>query len=381
MVNQEEALLTLIHGGEVYAPEPIGAQSILLAGEQVLAIGPIDEAALSALGVPYSSVDAAGCIITPGLIDAHEHLIGAGGEQGWSSRTAEVALSELVLAGVTTVVGCLGTDTVSRNLPALLAKARQLEADGITTFIYTGGFWVPPQTLTSSVMDDLVIIDKVIGAGELAIADSRSPEPTRDALAQLVSQAIVGGSIGGKAGVIHFHVGSGERRLSLLHELLDKHDIPPRYLYPTHINRTLELMDDAIALARRGAYVDLDTVDDDLVIQLRRYRERGGDLRRLTVSSDAQTPGGSPAKLFRNVVAVVHELGMALEEALALVTTNPAAALQLERKGRLKVGLDADVLVLRRNTLEVVHVFARGRQMVVDGRVSVRSKHEEPAAE
>ncbi len=378
---KEERLLTLIHGGEVYAPEPLGEQSILTAGETILAIGPIDEAAVRALGVPYNSVDASGCVVTPGLIDPHEHLIGAGGEQGWSSRTGEVALSELVLAGVTTVVGCLGTDTVTRNLPALLAKARQLKADGISAYIYTGGFWVPPQTFTSSVMDDLVIIHEVIGAGELAIADSRSPEPTRDALAQLVSQAVVGASISGKAGIIHFHVGSGERRLSLLHELLDKHDIPPRFLYPTHINRSEELMDEAIALAKRGAYVDLDTVDDDLVIQLRRYRERGGDLKQLTVSSDAQTPGGSPAKLYRNVMASVHELGLALEEVLPLVTTNPAAALRLERKGALKVGSDADVLVLRRNTLEVVHVIARGRQMVVDGRAIVRSRHEEPAAE
>ncbi len=376
----ETPRLTLIQHGLVHAPEPKGIQSVLLAGQEIVAIGAISEAALQALGVPYTVIDASDCVVTPGWIDPHEHILGAGGEQGWSSRTAEVGVSELVLAGITTVVGCLGTDTVTRNLAALLAKAQQLEADGITAYIYTGGFWVPPQTLTGSIMDDLVIIDKVVGAGELAIADARSPEPTRDSLAQIVSQAVVGSSIAGKSGVIHFHVGSGERRLALLNALLDEHDIPPRHLYPTHITRSEALMDEAIALAKRGAYVDIDIVDDNLGECLRYYRDHSGDFAQLTVSSDAQTPGGSPTKLYRNLVAAVQEGGFTLDEVLPLVTLNPARALKLDRKGRLVEGVDGDLLVLRQETLEVVHVFARGGQLVNAGKVTLQSAQEQPAA-
>jgi hypothetical protein len=49
-------------------------------------------------------------------------------------------------------------------------------------------------------------------------------------------------------------------------------------------------MDDVIALARRGAYVDLDTVEGDLGRWLQYYREHGGPLSQLTVSSDAAAP-------------------------------------------------------------------------------------------
>lgn len=362
-------MLTLIHGGEVYTPEPIGVQSLLVAGTSILKIGDINADALRALDVSATIINAHGYVVTPGLIDPHEHLIGAGGEQSFASRTTEVTLEELLLAGITTVVGCIGTDTISRQLPALLSKARQLDEQGITAYIYTGGFWVPPKTITGSIMDDLVMIDKVIGAGELAIADSRSPEPTRDDLAQLVSQAIVGGSVSGKGGIIHFHVGSGRRRLELLRALLDEHEIPPRYVYPTHITRSPELMHEAIDFAKRGAFVDIDTVDDDFGKQLRFYRDHDGPLSQLTVSSDAQTPGGSPAKHFRNIVAAVREFDVPLEDVLPIATSNPAAALSFKQKGRLEVGMDADMLVLRKDTLEIVHVIARGRHMVREGQV------------
>lgn len=54
---------------------------------------------------------------------------------------------------------------------------------------------------------------------------------------------------------------------------------------------------------------------------------------------------------------------------LPLVTSNTAAALKLDAKGTLAAGCDADVLVMRRDTLEIVHVIARGQRMVDDGRL------------
>ncbi len=61
-------------------------------------------------------------------------LLGGGGEGGFQNRTPEVKLSQLTSAGVTTVVGCLGTDGVGRDMTALISKARGLEAEGITTY-------------------------------------------------------------------------------------------------------------------------------------------------------------------------------------------------------------------------------------------------------
>jgi beta-aspartyl-dipeptidase (metallo-type) len=163
----------------------------------------------------------------------------------------------------------MGTDTTTRHVASLHAKASQLWAEGITAYFYTGGFELPPRTLTGSVMDDLVLIDKVIGTGEIAISDPRWIDPLLDPLAHIVVQTVTGGKMAGKAGVVHFHTGPGQRRLGLLHELLDCYDLPPAAIYPTHINRSEALIDDAIALARRGGFVDMDTVEEDLPLRTR----------------------------------------------------------------------------------------------------------------
>jgi beta-aspartyl-dipeptidase (metallo-type) len=241
----------LIEHGDVYTPAPIGVQTVLVCQETIARVGAVDATGLVALDLPCERIDASGCLITPGFIDPHEHLIGAAGEAGFGSRMPEVPWHDIVSAGITTVVGCLGTDTVTRHLATLLAKVKQLQTQGLSAYMYTGGFQVPTPTLTPSVMHDLILIDAVIGVGEIAIADVRSSQPALHELARLVADAMVGGMVGGKAGVAHVHVGPGRARLSLLHELLDQHEVSAAHLYATHIGRSGALMDDAIALARR----------------------------------------------------------------------------------------------------------------------------------
>ncbi len=362
-------MLTLIRNGVLHTPAPAGNQSVLLVGEHVGLLGAVDESALAALGLPLEVVDARGGLVIPGFVDPHEHLIGAGGEQGFATRRPEVSVEQLLLAGITTVVGCLGTDGSTRHLGALVGKVQQLVAQGVSAFLYTGGFHLPPLTLTGSVTDDLVFIERVLGVGELAISDVRSSHPTLDELARLVSAAMVGGRTAGKAGVTHFHVGPGRGLLQPLHTLLDGYEVAPECLYITHANRSHALMDDAIALSRRGAYVDVDTVDPGLGRWIRYYLEHGGVPERLTVSSDAHTAGAEPARLHQELVASVREHGLSLEQLLPCFTANPAAALKLRGKGRLEPGADGDVVVLDARSLEVVHVFARGRQRVRDGRL------------
>lgn len=370
---------TLIEGCEVFAPEPLGVQSILIAGGVIVRVGALDAAALRGAGLGCEVIDGSGCVAIPGLVDPHQHLVGAGGEQGPASRMPEVPVSELALAGITTVVGCLGTDTITRDLRSLLGKVRQLDALGLSAFLYTGGFQVPPPTITSSVLSDLILIDKVIGAGEIAISDARSSAPTLDELARLVCDTHVGGTVAGKAGVTHFHVGPGKERLAPLHALLDHYEVIPESIYATHVNRTPELVRDAIALAERGAYVDMDTIDEDLIVWLRRYREGGGRMDRLTASSDAHTQGGAPRKLFGQLVSCCRKSQEPLAEILPLFTCNPAAALKLTRKGRLREQADADVLVLHKPDLELVHAFARGRSVVRAGRVLLQEGSAEGA--
>lgn len=380
-------MVTLLRGADICAPERLGKQDILIEGQQITFIGDLPAEALQ--GLPNATViDAQGLTATPGFIDPHVHIAGGGGEGGYANRTPEIRISDIVSAGVSTVIGCLGTDGVTRSHSDLLAKARALETEGITTYIYTGSYQVPARTLTGAVIDDVVLIDKVIGVGEVAISDRRSFQPTVEALAELVSQSHVGGLLSGKAGITHFHVGPYSTRLAPLHRLLDEYPIAPQAVYATHITRSPELLADAVDLAAKGAMVDM-TASSTTTQSLQRYIDLGGDLSRLTLSSDANGSlpefdsdgrliGMDVAKqttLYEQVWACADLPGVDLSQAISLVTSNTADVLGLEHKGRLRPGADADIL-LTDDSHTIQLAFARGRECVRSGAPQIQGTFE-----
>jgi beta-aspartyl-dipeptidase (metallo-type) len=357
-----------IDGGELYAPEPRGNGSILIAAGRILAAGAVDAGSLR--GFEVDSLDASGSFVVPGFLDPHEHLIGGSGERGFVSQTPEIHLHELVDGAIPTVVGCLGVDSVTKTMPALLAKVKGLRAHGLSAYLYTGGYTVPPATLTGSVRNDILFVEEAIGAGEVAIADRRSSRPSTAELARIASEAYTSGILSGKAGVTHFHVGDDDRRLADVRALLDEFHVPPESVYPTHVERNEALFDEAVALARRGVTIDVDVMEHDLARWLRRYRDSGAPAERLTASSDAAI--APPAVLREQVADCVLRHGFALEDVLPLVTTNTAAVLKLRSKGKLERGYDADIAVLERDTLTPRHVIAGGRVMLRNGAVVAR---------
>jgi beta-aspartyl-dipeptidase (metallo-type) len=365
-------MVILIENGEVYAPEPQGRRSVLVINEKIMKVGEVDRRALDRLGLEYEVVDAGGGAVVPGLIDPHEHLLGGSGESGFSTQTPEIQLSEIVAAGITTVVGCLGVDTTMKTMAGLLAKAKALREEGMTAYVWSGGYDVPPTTVTNSVRNDLMFIDEVIGAGEIAISDERSTDHDPLELARLVNDTHVGGMLSNKAGVTHFHVGDEPGRLRPLRDLVENFPVKAAWLYPTHVERGEELMREAIELAAQGAFVDVDVMEKDLAKWLRFYRDGGGDMRQLTASSDAST--GSPQTLSEQLRGCVREHGFRLEDVLPHATSNTARALKLEDKGRIAEGKDADLLVLRRGSLDIAEVVARGRRMVKGGELAVKEK-------
>jgi beta-aspartyl-dipeptidase (metallo-type) len=324
------------------------------------------------------------------------HLTGGGGEAGPDTRVPPVALSRLTTGGVTTAVGVLGTDDVVRTPAELATVARGLVAEGLSAWCHTGGYHVPPATVTGSVRGDLVLVDRVIGVGELAISDHRSSQPTLDELLRVAGDAHVGGLMSGKAGIVHLHLGDGDRGLALVREALDRSELPPRVFNPTHVNRRKALFDEALALAERGCVVDVTAFPvgegedawpaEDAVA---RYLDAGLPADRITVSSDGggclpvfdpqgrvtSMDVGSPAAPAAALRALLRS-GRAPEQVLPAFTSNPAALLRLERKGRLAPGCDADLVVLDREG-GVADVMARGRWHVRDGRAVVRGTFEE----
>lgn len=363
-------MLTLIENGEVFAPEPLGKLPVLLSGPSVLRVGCIDGNKLAEAGLDVDVVDAEGCYVVPGFIDPHEHLLGGSGESGFSTQTPEIATSEIATAGITTVVGCLGVDTTMKTLAGLLAKVKALKEEGLNAYMWSGGYNIPPTTITNSIGNDIMFIEEVIGAGEIAISDERSAAPTAQELARIAHDVYTSGMLSKKAGRVHFHVGSQPGRLKPLRDMLEQHDIKPEWLYPTHINRSNALMLEAIQLAKNGSFVDIDTVDEDLVEKVKFYFDNGAPPEKLTVSSDSSIT--SPQNLFRQVRQCVVEAKLPLEQILPLVTSNTAAALKLDIKGRIAEGKAADVLVISKEAFELVEVIGLGRRLVKDGKVTFK---------
>lgn len=386
-------MLQLLRNARVYDPAPLGIRHLLVAAGRIVWMGEDPLHLPTELGAAERDLE--GRRLIPGLIDGHVHLTGGGGEAGYHTRVPPVPLSRFTRGGVTTVIGVLGTDDLVRTPAELVATARGLEHEGLTAYCHTGGYHLPPATLTGSVRGDIVHVDRVLGVGEVAISDHRSSQPGVDDLRRLAAEAHVAGLMSGKAGIVHLHVGDGPRGLAPIREALAASELPPRVFQPTHVNRRRALFDEAVALAGQGCTVDITafpvgegedawSAADALV----RYLEAGAPPHRVTVSSDGggclpvfDTEGrvasmdvGEPGAL----AATLRELlgrGVPLERVLPAFTRNVADLLRLPAKGRIAVGAEADLAVLDDDG-GVRDVMAKGRWHVTDGEVRVHGTFE-----
>ena len=232
-------MITVIKNIHVYAPEDLGIKDVVITSNKIEGI--YDNVEIPNNFVAIEIIDGKGKLLYPGFIDNHVHILGGGGEGGFKTRTPEMQLSTLIEAGVTTVVGCIGTDGVCRNMRSLIAKAKGLEEEGITTYCYTGSYEIPVKTITDSIKGDMMMVDKVIGVGEVALSDHRSSQATFQDFVNTVASARVGGLLSGKAGIVNVHLGNGARKLEYLSKLIDETEIPPTQVLPTHINRSDKL--------------------------------------------------------------------------------------------------------------------------------------------
>ena len=305
-----------------------------------------------------------GKLLTPGFIDCHFHILGGGGEGGYQNRTPEVTLSQLTTAGVTTVVGCLGTDGEGRDMTALISKAKGLEAEGISTYVYEGSYRLPVKTVTDSIIKDFLTIDKIIGIGEIAVSDHRSSQPSFEEFARAVADARVGGMLSGKAGIINVHLGGGKRKLELLTRIVEETEIPI-----TQDPDFWEKTDGEVRFSKA----------------LKRLIEEDVSLDNFTMTSDGQGSlpyfdennhflglgVGSAKALLVGIKEAVQKESIPLEIALRAITCNPARILKLDKKGKIEIGADADLCILDKETLDIDTVIAKGEIMVQEKEVKV----------
>jgi beta-aspartyl-dipeptidase (metallo-type) len=386
-------MIKIIKGAKVYSPEYRGVKDVLIMGDKIWAVEDsinID----SNSDIEMVVISGKNKILTPGFIDSHVHIIGGGGEGGFKTRIPEIMLSDITTGGVTTLVGVLGTDGVTRNLVSLLAKARGLEEEGITTFIYSGSYRIPVISITGNGMRDIIIVDKVIGVGEIAISDQRSSQPTVEELKRVTADARVGGILSDKAGIVNIHLGDGKSMLNMLFEIVENTEIPYSQFLPTHLNRNSYLFEDAIKYGKAGGFIDFTTSYDASQEEkgglkaskaLKKSLDAGVPLERITFSSDGQgslpvfnekkefvgLSVGKVTSLFKEVKAAILEEKVPFAKAITVVTSNPANRLKLKNKGRIAKDFDADLVLLDENSLEIDTVIAKGKTMVQNKEIKI----------
>ena len=374
--------MLLIKNAEVHSPVFLGIKDILIAGEKIIAVeNEIDARALKSIEI--ITIDGTGKRVIPGLIDAHVHVAGAGGEGGPATRTPEMQLSHMLDGGITTVVGCLGTDGFTRSLEAVLMKVKSLKAQGVSAYMYTGSYQVPTPTLLGDVGRDIALIEEVIGIGEIAISDHRSSCPSTAELIRLVEHARVGSMLGGKAGIANMHMGDARDPFRPIYDAVENSELKLTQFFPTHCNRNPYIFEDAKAYGKKG-YVDLtassypydpenEIKPSKAIVEL---LSAGVPLEHITLTSDGNgsLPNfdregrlismdmGLPKSIMSVMIDTVTEENLPLETAVAVVTSNVASILRLRDKGRIEPGKDADIVILDKD-YAISDLISRGQMM------------------
>ena len=380
-------MLKVIKNGRVYSPDDLGRKDILIAGDTILSVE--DRVSTDSLSFPVEIYDAGGKMILPGIIDPHVHFIGGGGSSGLNSRTKEIAVEQIIEAGVTTAVGVLGFDRASRTLKALLLKTRALEELGLTAFMLTGSYSLPSLTLTGSVEDDLILIDKVIGV-KLALGETLANFPEIRDIRNLLAECLRGGHLGGKAGFLQIHMGvQGKAWKKPFMEILQEMKIPFSKVVFTHVNRSPDTLDEFLEFVQAGGGIDLTasytpaerpgslTVRDSLLRMMR----AGVSLDRVTLSSDSNATRMLPDKQLKylsvqTLFQVIKDLWLTGEiprpQLVRLVTENPARSLGLGRiKGLVEPGKHADLIILK-EPFELDGVMLKGKWARREGQTLIR---------
>jgi len=380
-------MLKLIKNTDLYSPDAKGQQDILIADNKIVAI----EDDLSRFENDAVVWNAEGKITTPGLIDQHIHVIGAGGKDGFASMTPEVTLSELIACGTTTICSLLGTDGTARNIKSLYAKVKALDQEGISGYMFSGYYGMDTVTITDSIQGDMIFIDKVLGI-KIAISDIRSSYPTTRDLVRKLRDIRVGGMIGNKKGILHIHLGNLPSKMDLLFELVNDFHFPIEHISPTHVGRTKELFEQAIEFAKLGGMIDITTGASkytDPYKSVLYALGKGVPIDRMTFSTDGHAgltkfnEKGEPIGVrkapvntnLKEVISLVKEGGVSISDAFKIVTINPANNLGLKHKGKLEVGYDADICCFKRD-FELTDVFAKGQQMMENKEIIVKGNFE-----
>lgn len=334
--------------------------------------------------------DAGGKLVIPGLIDQHIHITGGGGEGGFETRVPEIGLSKLIKAGITTVVGLLGTDSQTRSVENLVAKAKALSNEGIKTYALTGSYAYPSPTITGDVKKDIVFIDQILGV-KIATNDHRDSCLSYKELQNLGSKARVAGMISGKSGHVTIHMGDGKFNFDQIKDALKYSNLPISVFRPTHVNRNMDLYESALDFAENGGLIDLTSGMGKYLSDSKAYMmaKEKNLLDRITFSSDGFGSwsnydeegnlieiGYSPVDTGILAIKEIVSQGEDLKDAIKPFTENVAKALKLDKEiGYIKKDYLANLVFLDEN-LDIDTVISEGVFMMKDKKILKKGSYE-----
>ena len=372
----------LVKNVKLFDPQPMGKVDILVTNDRVAGVGNDLHPQIPGLTV----IDGTGKTAVPGFIDQHVHVTGGGGEGGFNSRTPELMLATVIKAGVTTLVGLLGTDSYTKSVENVLAKTKEFNADGITAYCLTGAYVYPPVTVTGSVSKDIVYIKEILGC-KLAISDHRCSRPTKEELIRLASDIRMAALISGKPGILHIHLGGCGRQLEDIIEIVEEAYLPIKHFRPTHLDCNPKA---ALRFMELGGWADF-TAEPSKTDELYDVMQKAG-IEHLTVSSDSNgsipvwneardqvvaVKVGGMDPLYEIIRNLVVDFNVPMETAIQLITSNVARALELyPEKGTVRPGSHADMVLLDEN-LHIDTVMAMGKLMMKDKQLLVKGAFEE----
>ena len=208
----------------------------------------------------------------------------------------------------------------------------------------------------------------------------------------MLRQITVGGMIANKKGILHLHLGNLKPKMDILFKLVEEHEFPIKHISPTHVGRTKSLFDQAIAFAKLGGMIDITTGASKYTDPYKAVLyalESGVSIDKMTFSSDGNAGldkldengkliGFRRAPIdqnYKQVKELIATKEVAIEEAIKLITLNPAINLGLKNKGILAVNADADLCCLN-NDFVLTDVFAKGKQMMANEEIIVKGNFE-----
>ena len=397
MDEREGFEMLLLRNARLLLTEPHAAsgeyRDILVAGGKIAAIQ--DRIEIGNLSV--EETDLQGAYVSPGLVDAHVHFIGATWDDGFTSKTPEIFISDFLRGGVTTAVGVLGLGYGCEDLRNLNCKVQALRAEGLSAYMYTGNFRFPSPSITGSAPEDIVTLPYVLGV-KITITDKFSSHPSPEEMSRLASEAYVAGLQSGKPGLLHIHVAEYGDPYAYLRKVQEISGVPSDRFVPTHCNTNRDLLDGAVAYALAGNPIDFSAILEPARGCLTSIKAskaiaeilgKGVAPELITLSSDGNV--GLPIRdenqkcvglymervlsLWDNVRAMIQD-GIEPDLAISFASRYPAQRLGLyPAKGTISVGADADLLAFT-NDWTLDRVYMKGRLGLSGGNLLVFSRFE-----